>query len=264
MTRKTGSTGATKAIAASAVLSYNSTEIPSDGLLALHVSMSGAGGILGGTGLTRVIIKAGGESIFDVPAGHLIAWIQRFSRATIALVDGTSVQFTIPFNRPDAASEALADVVQFPPGKSFGMDLQFGAAGTGTCHVAWTYTDDVPAQFTPSLLCEPMGIPASSPGKHYAFEEPGEIVGITHNAANITQFRVVLGRDTIFDEIVLNSSLSEMQRIDGGAANNGIMCRKVNAGRNAPSGSSYVRLATGGSWAGTEEFGRYAMHAVGG
>jgi hypothetical protein len=252
MTRKTSNFGSTKAVAASGTCIFTGAEIPSDGLLALHISMSGTGGVLGGTGLLRVRVKRGSEYIIDIAAQYLGAFLQRFSSGKVTITQGTTTRFTIPLNLIDAPTNAQADVCQYPPGENFTLELVFGAAGAAVVEVNYTYTDDVPALFYPRLYGTVVPVAGTTTQGVWPISEDGEIRGLGLVLAGLDRLQLVLGREIVQDISNVQGGFLESQWLDNGGATTNPAWLRVDAGRNAPSGSSSIKAGMTSYGAGNE------------
>lgn len=247
---------ASKAIAANSTTVFTLSDVPGNKVVAYHFSMTGAGGIVGGTGLTRIRVKNNGQAIWDIATAHLEAFIERMSDSNFALTDGTSVRFTLPFYRcdlPDGA-ENMADRWQFPVNGNPTIELVFGAAGAGTVFCSYEQTDQ-PAEAYPIFYGSQMNIGASATNGYFPFGKPDEVIwgfNINTTGLNRVQFQAN-GKDIVkCDATLANGALyRETQQMQNGATNVNPIFYKFTEGIVATPGNSQMLIDTGATWAGT-------------
>lgn len=258
MSRKTWNQAAPKAIAANTPVFFTSSEIPSDGLLMLHFGMTGAGGILGGTGLTRCKVRADGDVIIDILSTHLIAFLQSAAPSHPTLTNGVATRFTLPFNLLTAPTRMARDTCQFPLGKAISVELQFGAAGAGTVVVGATYTEDVEPTMYPRLYGNQINVTGATTSGNYPISEPGEIRALVLNTTNLNRAQVVLGKEYVQDLLNTSNLAAEYDQLEQPLVNTVAAlidprCFLIDSGRSAPSGSSRLQLDVGAGWGATNE-----------
>lgn len=253
--RKVNYNAATKAIAANSTTVFSLADVPGNKVVAYHFSMSGAGGIVGGTGLTRIRVKNNGQALWDIATSHLECFIERMSRSNFALTDGTSVRFTLPFYRvdlPDGA-EALADQWQFPRNGNPTIELVFGAAGSGAVEIGYTQTD-VDGVMVPLFYGSQMNIALSSTNGFFPFGKGDEeLWGFGINTTGLNRLQLVVNGEDIIktDAQSANGSLiRELQQLQNGATNVNPIFMKTQGGLFPRPGESNVYIDTGATWAG--------------
>lgn len=269
MARRVNYNAATKAIAANSTTVFTLADVPGNKVVAYHFSMTGAGGVVGGTGLTRIRVKNNGQAIWDVATAHLEAFIERMSDSNFALTDGTSVRFTLPFYRldyPDGAEDA-ADRWQFPRNGNPTIELVYGAAGAGTVEIGYTQTD-VDGTDVPMLYGSQMNIPASSTNGFFPIGKGDETLwGFSINTLGLSRLQLVVNGEDIIkcDAALANGSLiRELQQLNNGATNVNPLFIKL-YGNTAPRpGESNIYADTIGTWAGaTNEMTLYTTKPQG-
>lgn len=260
--------GASKTVAATTAqtLVWSGSDLESEGVVGYHISFTGAGNII--TDVSRVRVKANGIPIWDCNILHYRAWLQRMSYANYAIAAGTDpMRFTLWLNMPDAATDDLRDIVQFPVNTQATVEVQT-TAGTvaGTAILGWTKTD-VPASFYSKLYSQAINCPASSASFSYPFAEDGFVAGISLNTVGLDRAELWLSGTNILNlpgVAYVNAATGDMftdyQIVDDGITLVDPIFRKINNGLPAASGNSYLRLTTQAGWVGAaNELGVYAL-----
>jgi hypothetical protein len=185
--------GKTITVTAAQTISFTGNDMPSSGVVAYHVVTTGANNNL--TNITRLRLKADGQTIYDVDTTHFRKWFERFTQANTA-PSLTNLRFTIPVNFCDIIDDDLADVCQFPPGTVPTLEIVTGAGtSAGSAFVGWTQTDQE-CHFTPMLLGQAMNIAASQTQSQYPLTVPGDamIRGFTIVDTNLAVLRMELNQ----------------------------------------------------------------------
>jgi hypothetical protein len=218
MARWHGFNATTKVLGASAVVTFQPTEIPfpvaGRGLAELGICLvdaTGTDSIATGivSNLSRIRVRAGGATIFDCSAyalSELISQLQTSEIGTgnsanaLAFLGGAwglknSVSIRIPFGVIDAESEDECDLSQFPLGKLPSVELTCTAAMTASSFASmfWTQTDILPL-WSPKLLGQAMNVPASAVSMNVQITEPGLIraVGLNTQMKDVAASLLVL------------------------------------------------------------------------
>lgn len=274
MARRTDFNGATQAIAATTAqtLTWTNTQIPSDRVVAYHVTLQGADNDL--TALERIRVFANGSPIVNVSVDQLLAYWQSFSVGAAIKYPTSARVLTIPFCLLDAPQPELQDVSQFPDRSSVQIQLVFNATtSAGVAWLGWTQTDIEPVVF-PRLLGSTMNIPASVTNSRFAFQENGVVRGLWMPSAGISRARLVLGNEqwalasgAQYQALAnLGDMFFEMEALYGnGVASSGTPLttsafHRMTARVAAPVNGSFVELDTGAGWAGVaNELCTYAI-----
>lgn len=248
----------TKVTAATTTVTFTPQDLPTRGIVALHFLFTGAGMTFGD--LSRIRVKVGGATLWDVSGTHLIQFIARFSRGRVVPAAGDTT-FTLPFYLPDQENEDAADVSQLPAGPTT-VELVIGAGGAaGTVQVAYTLSTVAP-QVYPVLLESNLNIAASASGAGYPLDEVGVVQAIGINSVGLTRLQVILsGHKRV--EIEGTALLGETQRqYDAQAATTDPRFIKLPGPESALSGASRLILDTAAGWAGAaNDFSLFAYRA---
>lgn len=271
-----------KTIAASTTIQFTSSDVPSNGIVAYHFGMTGAGNTL--ANISRIRAKANGTTFYDLTPNQLRAWIQRFSQACISYPANLSLdpiigagtasdfrRFTLPFFDPSQPTEDAADVYQFPRNSQVTIEIQFGAgAAAGTVFCGWTETSQT-AMAYPKLLSSQMNIGASLATGKYPFTEDGIVKGVGLNTLGNGRTKVVVDGIQVFHmqgqaansaTVTADSMILESQQMANGmpaeaAATAGVpntvfdpTFLKLPQPRTAPPGRSFIELTTTAAWGG--------------
>lgn len=195
-----GRLGGTKVLtnATAETITFHPNEIPSQGVLAYHFTLTGTNDDY--DSLTRIRVKAGGEAIIDCHETHLAAMVQRLSRSNLDYANGDTV-FTVPLYVLDAKDRAERYACGFPRGKSATVEIvkdNTGSAGTIAC--GWTYTTD-PADLLlyPMFISQQMNIASSSGPMDIAITQQGLMRGFSINTTGLSALKLVLGGEQILD-----------------------------------------------------------------
>jgi len=274
MARRTDFNGATQAIAATTAqtLTWTNTQIPSDRVVAYHVTLQGTDNDF--TALDRIRVFANGSPIVNISPEQLKAYWQSFAvGSAIKYADAARV-LTIPFCLLDAPQPELQDVSQFPDRSSVQIQLVFNATtSAGQAWIGWTQTDIAPVVF-PRLLGSTMNIPASASNSRFNFQENGVVRGLWLPNAGISRARLVLGNEqwSLASGVqyqglaTAGDMFYEMESLYGnGVASSGTPLltsafHRLTGRVAAPVNGSFVELDTGAGWAGVaNEICTYAI-----
>ncbi len=220
MGRKVGSFGSFKTVGADQTVTFTQNEIPSRGLVALHIGAFKSGAGLSDIGLApgamkRIKLKAGNRPIIDIPAERLIAYMERFSLANKSYGESAvehatndfSYHFTLPLHFLDTADEDIADLCQFPANSPATLEIETGGnmeTGT-TIGVAWTVTDTAPA-FFPLLLNQKLNFGASATRQRSIVHQDGVLRGIGIPYSELGRLEIWQDGELQFDAQGLASS----------------------------------------------------------
>ena len=274
MARKTDFFGQAKAIAAGATqtLTWTTTELPSDGVIAYHVAMSGDGvGSNDLSDVSRIRVSANGANIINETPTQLRSYLESYSNGNITL-DANETRFTIPLLMLDAMLPDYQDLCQFPMSSPVQLELTIAGAGAvaGNALVSFTLSNITPQCF-PRRLAQVMNIGAGVQNQRFQFQENGVVRGIHVPRTGINRIRMVIDGDDVThepgpdfnDQANLFGDLSrESQRIYGdGEFITTSGYTRISKGSPAPTQRSYIELATDlANWAGaTNEAVIYAV-----
>lgn len=263
MVRRTNYNGSQKSITAATVqtLTWTPAEIPSERVVAYHLTLQGAGNDL--SDISRIRISANGQNIINVTPTQLRAFLQSFSGGRLKYPT-TAQTITIPFCLLDAPLPDMADVCQFPARSQAQVEIvTAGTVAAGVAILGWTETTIAPALY-PRLLASVLNVPASASLQRYNIQENGIVRGIQipHTGVSRAKFTIA-GQDYTFlpgpqfnGLANLGDMLFEAESLYGdgpGSAGTPLSTdpfSRITAGKQAPIDQSYVELETGAGWAG--------------
>lgn len=277
---------------------FTSADLPSAGVVAYHFAFDDGNDGTTLSDISRVRVKANGQTLVDASMTQILALNQRFGLGrpsygdrnlsalpTTAGLANTTQRFTIPFyNLLEQYAGDVRDTCQFPPGAQVTVELSFGASiGTTPIIVAgWTQTDQ-PALAFPKILSSQMNIAASQPTGRYNFNEDGILCAFAVSTPGMGRARLVVSGDQVLhlsgqlanSPTDVNGLFLEAQQLDGklGELSNSTAITnlassvivdplwfEVGIKKPAASGSSYLELTTTAAWAGvTSELSTYAI-----
>lgn len=261
---------------------FNSTMIPSTGLTSISFAMTGANNTL--ANIARIRVKANGQTIYDTTPDFLRAFIQRRTNGIVCYPRNAALdqlgsagvgqsfrRFTIPFLDLAAPTPDMAERCQFPRGANITVELQFGAgASSGLCFIGYSQSDQA-AECYPKLISQPMNCNVSQTNYRYNFSDEGIVRAFGLNSLGLSRARLVLAGAQVFHCFgsatangtdLTDSLFVEMQQLwnrttDMQAASAGVpvtfydpYVQNLDTALVAPSGNSYVELATGTNWGG--------------
>lgn len=260
MARKTDFFGATKALVATTVqnITWTTTELPSDGVIAYHLAFQGAGNDL--SDITRIRLSANGANIINETPLQLRGWLEAYSGGKITL-DANETRFTVPLLMLDAMVPDYQDLCQFPASSPVQLELTTGAGtAVGQILVSFTLSNVRPQSF-PRRLAQVMNIGAGVQNQRFQFQENGVVRGIHLDRTGINRLRIVIDGDdcthepgTDFNDVAtaFGDLSRESQRIYGdGEFITTSGYTRISKGSPAPTQRSYIELATdSANWAG--------------
>ena len=192
---------ATQAVAAGGnIVTFSSPNIDSDRVVSFLVDCNPAGAAAPNpiSGITRVRVKAGSDTIWDFTIAQLRALIQRFSRSNFPLLT-TATRFQIPFYHLDKHGDARYDA-HFPIGKKATVEITFGAAAVaGTCQMGAVLVNEYGPEYTKYLgqfLNWAVG-PVTNQG--FTVTQKGILRGITVPTTGLGRLQMKLGGEMRFD-----------------------------------------------------------------
>jgi hypothetical protein len=248
--------GSARTIVATTVqtLTWTQSEIPSAGVVAYHVEMTGAGNDLGA--LTRIRVLFNGQPFIDMTPVQLIAYFNTFGRG-VPLLAATDTRFTIPLCLLDAFGPDAQDVSQFPVGGQVQIDLVTDAStADGTAFISWTETNIAPQVF-PRILASQMNVAASVALGRFAFGDPGNVRGLFLPHVGLQRFRAVIGGRQVVNApsldylgVATGDGLAELSRLWGAGQDPTVPFIPITINEPAPITGSFVELQTGAGWAG--------------
>lgn len=260
--RRTFYNGTGKPISAGVVntLTWTASELPSERVVAYHVTLQGAAGANGLDDIARIRLSANGSNIINITPTQLRAFLQSYTHGTVKL-PATATSFTIPLCMLDAPVPDAQDVCQFPARSQVQLELVTGAGPVaGFAFVGWTETTIQP-QWFPRILASTLNIPASTQLQRYSFQENGIVRGIQLPHTGIDRARFVLGNQDFtflpsrvfqgFADGDVGDMLHEAETIYGdgpGSAGTPLTSApftRITAEVVAPVDGSYIELQTG-------------------
>lgn len=249
MARVIDQNASTKVTAASTTVTFTAADIPANGVVAYIARFTGAGMTVGD--LTRIRVKSGGQTIYDMDFAHYQAFIQRLSQSHYTPV-AADTSMLIPFWLPDLENEDQQDLCQMPFGQPPTVELVIGAGGAaGTVQLGYIVSNVQPKLYAIALGSQ-MNIPASVNQARFPFVEPGLVIGLQLPTVGLTRFQAVLnGAKRI--EIEGTEMLFFSQRWNQVSSATGITSpayTKIVGPQSAPAGNSGVVLDTAAGFAG--------------
>lgn len=251
MARFTDFNAGAKTTAASTTVLWTGTELPANNVVAYHVYFTGAGMTIGD--LTRIRLKSGGTTIYDVDFAHFTAWYERYSFSN-RLLAAANVRLTIPLWLPGVRDEDEADVAQMPFGAPVTLELQIGAGGAaGTAIAGYTQTTVAP-RYYPVLVGNALNWAVGPVNQQkYYFAEPGAVKGFSINSTGLNRVKLTQGGvqrfqadgTLVVEDQSWSNSLGQTDPVFidlSGPA--------LRGGAPAPPGNSYLEGDTAAAWVG--------------
>lgn len=282
-----------KTIAASTTVTFTSSDIPSSGVVAYHVTMTGVGNSF--NAIDRIRVKANGIVFYDITSALFRSFVQRWTNGGTRYPAGNIIQnlgtpgtavnwrrFTIPFCMLDYEKHEEQDVCQFPVGSNVTIEIVFNANGVaGSAFCGWTETDVHPRCW-PKLYSNQMNIGASQTNGRYAFAEDGVLRGFGIETTGLSRFRAVANGRQIYHaagqpadsaSVTEDAMFLETEQVFGlptpalaggtAAQDNSVQDPswiKVHAGETGSAGRTFVELGTTTAFVGAaSELGIYAI-----
>lgn len=263
-----------KTIAASSTVSFNSNDMDSSQVVAVHGVMTGNTNSL--ASIDRFRLKANGQTIVDTTPAFIRAFIQRRKGLTYpadtALDNGGSAgvaqafrRFTIPLCDLGAPTKDMEDTCQFPRGANITVEVQFNSSAVaGSLFLGWTRTN-VPPQTYPKLISQSMQISAGNPNGRFNLADEGKVCAFGIRTLGLNRARLVLsgaqvfhllGQATSSNAVNIDNMFVEADQLwnnitDMQAATAGVPTTfydpyvvDIDADLAAASGSSYIEIGT--------------------
>lgn len=248
MGRTIGWNGSAKTIAATTVqtLTWTSSDLPSTGLVALHLCFLAAGNIL--SDITRLRWKAGGVTIGDCTVDQLRSFIEATSPGNYA--PATSAQaITIPFYDLLQPTRDMQDMQQFPAGQPCTVEVTLGSgSAAGSALIGWTQNNDIRPVYYPRLLSSATGLPVSVSNGRVPFTELGEFRGFSLSTVGLNRVRCVAGGTELVNVSGVQTNggdlFNEANRLAGVQTITDPIWCLLDSGRSAPPGDSFFELDT--------------------
>ena len=259
MARTFGYSGKTQTIAATTAqtVTFNSSDFNPNGAVAFHFALTGTNTL---AQVTRIRVKANGETVVDIATAHFRAFLDRFTLSQAAPAT-TRAAFTLPLNVPDSADAEKADLCGWPTGAECQIELTTDATtGAGLAMLGWTRSTVAPLYYS-SLIGRPLNIAASQTNAQYNVSQRGMIQGLSLNTVGLDRAKLVLSDQEVMllpGAQYLGAATGDLFREAStiysgtfsatGVANPAWI--KMDGGLEARQGSSYLELSTGAAWAG--------------
>jgi len=257
MKKYTDFNAATKAFNPAAVttITFTGSDIPGPGVVAYHLYMTGDNTF---ADLTRIRLKANGETIWDVDPGHYRTFVERMSRSNFA-VPTAGVRFTIPLYHMDAKGDDRY-LAQFPQGATPTIEIVVGAGiATGSMVCGYSMVDAPPTAFV-KLLGSQMNIAAGATNGTYPIMGSGFLRGYSLNTTGLNRKRLILNgvqRDQTDGTIDLEQDQLESPQ----TITNPLFHKLHGVEEIFSNGRSQLYIDSAGGWAGTaNELTTYTIH----
>jgi hypothetical protein len=242
---------------------WSPAEIDSAGCVAFHIAMNTTGGTASTINLiTRVRVKANGQTVVDCTLDELRAYQERFSpKGNSDDTDGLFLN--IPLNSLDARSDDEGDRCQFMPGASATVEVVIvtGAGQAGTLMLGWTKTTVAP-EFFMTLIESNTNVAASTTNGRSPLSGPGFVQGLGLPTQGLNRFRAILSglevanipgsvyngatAGALGDLLVAMQSLYENP--DTATDTETYQFIKLNQGLEANPATSWLELTTQSNW----------------
>lgn len=244
-------------------LIWSPAEIDAAGCVAFHIAMNTTGGTAATINLvTRVRVKANGQTVVDCTLDELRAYQERFSPKGNS-DDTTGLTLTIPVNSLDARSDDDADRCQFMPGASATVEVVVtsGASQAGTLMLGWTKTTVAP-EFYMTLIESNTNVAASTTNGRSPLSGPGFVQGLGLPTQGLNRVRAVIaglevanipgGEYNGATSGALGDLLIAMQNLyenpDAATDTESYQFLKLNQGLEANPATSWLELTTTSNW----------------
>lgn len=258
---------------------WSPAEIDAAGVVAFHLIIRNQGTEAAGIDIiSRIRVKANGQTVMDCSSEQLRAFQERFSPKGNSDL-GTSTILTIPLNSLDAKTDDDGDRCQFMPGASATVEITSATVTTGTdvteygqFLLGWTKTTVAP-EFYHTLLAQPANVGASSTNGRSPLGGPGFVQGLGITTANLGRMRAVLSGlevanlpgltyngQTWGDMIRASQNLYENP--DDASDVSAFQFIKLNQGLEANPATSWLELTTAAGWSASNEIAVYTLVPV--
>lgn len=180
----------THAVAASGTVSASSPDIESERVVAYHVDLATSGANDLGD-VSRIRLKAGSQTIWDLTPLQLRALIQRFSRSNFAL-SATATAFTLPLYHMDLKGDDRYRA-HFPAGKKATLEIVFLAtAVAGTCQIGYSIVSEAGDQYY-KCLGQALNITGAATNAPFTPTQGGVLRALGLVTTNLTKVKLKLG-----------------------------------------------------------------------
>lgn len=250
-----GYSGKTQTVAATTAqtIVFSSSDFNPTGCVAFHVGFTGANNDV--DALTRIRVKANGETIVDVDENFLQAFVDRFTPSNANMANARAA-LTIPLWVPNADRDKR-ELCGWPIGAECQIELTTdNSTSAGIAVLAFTRSTVRPVVY-PTLIGTPLNIAASQTNATYSFTKRGQVQGIAINTVGLDRAKIVLdGQEVLllpganYLGAATGDLWRESQHYSNGENQTDPVWVEMGQGLRAPSGSSYVELSTGAGWAG--------------
>jgi hypothetical protein len=231
--------------------------------VAFHIAMNTTGGTAATINLvTRVRVKANGQTVVDCTFDQLRAYQERFSpKGNSDDTDGLFL--TIPLNSLDAKSDDEGDRCQFMPGASATVEVVVvsGASQAGTLMLGWTKTTVAP-EFFMTLIESNTNVAASTTNGRSPLSGPGFVQGLGLPTQGLNRVRAILSGlevanipGSVYNGATagaLGDLLIAMQNLyenpDAATDTETYQFIKLNQGLEANPATSWLELTTASNW----------------
>lgn len=228
---------------------WNSSDIPGTGVEAYHINLTGTDNDF--DSLTRIRVKAGASTIWDVNELQHAALVQRYTKK--AGPGATATRFTIPFFRLGGNEmDGRKYMVGFPNGQAPTIEMVKDATGAaGTAFAGWTINSE-PTQFYPMYIGSQGNIAASVTNGRIPLTNKGLLKGIcVPDSADVNRLKVVASGQELIN--MSSAQLLETEELEqGGTVTTNIFLDFETMLPLTP-GNSYIELDTAAGWGGVAE-----------
>jgi len=212
--------------------------------------------------ISRVRVKANGQTVVDCTLDELRAYQERFSpKGNSDDTDGLSLN--IPLNSLDTRSDDEGDRCQFMPGASATVEVVIvaGAGQAGTLMLGWTKTTVAP-EFFMTLIESNTNVAASTTNGRSPLSGPGFVQGLGLPTQGLNRVRAILSglevanipgnryngatAATLGDMLVAMQNLYENP--DAATDTETYQFIKLNQGLEANPATSWLELTTESNW----------------
>jgi len=228
-------------------VTWNSSDIPGTGVSAYHIDFTGAGNDF--ANVTRIRIKAAGQTIWDLDPTHLQAMTQRFGRSNLAPA-GADTSFILPLFKADFGdNEGMKFLGGFPRGLAPTLEIDLDAAvAAGNAFCGWSQSDQ-PFAFYSKSIGSQTNIAAGVVNGRVPLTQDGLIRGISINTVGLNRLKIQMSGVQLLN--LSGAQLLAYQRLENTAVVVDPMFFPIEFPFAAIGGDSYFELDTqGGVWVG--------------
>jgi len=238
---------------------WNSSDIPGTGVSAYHIDMTGAGNDF--ANVTRVRIKAAGQTIWDVNGPHIQSMIQRLGRSNLAPA-AADTNFVLPLYKEDYGdNEGMKFLGGFPRGLAPTLEIDVDAAvAAGNAFCGWSQSDQ-PFAFYTKYIGSQTNIAAGVVNGRVPLTQDGIIRGISINSVGLLRLKIQMSGVQLMN--LSAAQIQAYQRLENTAVVVDPVFIPIEFPFAAVGGDSYFEIDTqGGVWVGpTNEITVYSVLA---